>query len=248
MKDNINVNTKLTAALKEKVDHTKPLVEAIRKNHNEFVSYWLLCYSAESFDAMDLFEPYLWNASLNFHPSRLYDQMYGRYESGGKFDTPSKFNDETYGQNKDVSNYYESGGEFDIPQKFSDGPMYLSLGHHETDNRNALFIPTTCLTGPNTALYNTLKNYTPKPEKSGGSQYDYFPNDYYSDSYCLSNRMRSEVTHAVVLYEGNQDGDNDITVRWIRDDLGFRLNQFITVSDVLDYLWDGLQINPFSNY
>ena len=228
MKDNINVNTKLTAALKEKVDHTKPLVEAIRKNHNEFVSYWLLCYSAESFDAMDLFEPYLWDASLNFHPSRLYDQMYGR--------------------NKDVSNYYESGGEFDIPQKFSDGPMYLSLGHHETDNRNALFIPTTCLTGPNTGLYNTLKKYTPKPEKSGGSQYDYFPNDYYSDSYSLVNRMRSEVTHAVVLYEGNQDGDYDITVRWIRDDLGFRLNEFITVSDILDYLWDGLQINPFNHY
>ena len=66
MKDNINVNTKLTAALKEKVDHTKPLVEAIRKKHNEFVDYWLVCYSAESFKALDLFEPYLAYASLNF--------------------------------------------------------------------------------------------------------------------------------------------------------------------------------------
>jgi len=60
--------------------------------------------------------------------------------------------------------------------------------------------------------------------------------------------MRSEVTHAVVLYEGNQDGDCNITVRWIRDDLGFRLNEFITVSDIFNYLWDGVEINPFSYY
>ena len=85
-------------------------------------------------------------------------------------------------------------------------------------------------------------------EKSRGSQYDYFPNDYYSDSYGLSNRMRSEVTHAVVLYEGNQDGDCNITVRWIRDDLGFRLNEFISVNDIFNYLWDGVEINPFCYY
>jgi len=187
MKNKINVNTKLTAALKEKVKHSNALVEAIRKNHNEFVSYWLVCYSAKSFNALDLFEPYLAYASLNFCPSNLYDKNY------------------------DSKSYYESTGKFDIPETFSDGPMFLSLGHQETDNHNALFIPTTCLTGRNTDLYETLKKYTPKPEKSGGSQYDYFPNDYYSDSYGLSNRMRSEVTHAVVLYEGNQNGDCNIT-------------------------------------
>lgn len=229
MKNKINVNTKLTAALKEKVKHSNALVEAIRKNHNEFVSYWLVCYSAKSFNALDLFEPYLYDASLNFCPSELYNGFY----------TPTHL---------DSKSCYESTGKFDIPEKFSDGPMFLSLGHQETDNRNALFIPTTCLTGPNTALYETLKKYTPKPEKSGGSQYDYFPNDYYSDSYGLSNRMRSEVTHAVVLYEGNQDGDCNITVRWIRDDLGFRLNEFISVNDIFNYLWDGVEINPFSYY
>ena len=224
MKDNINVNTKLTAALKEKVDHTNPLVEAIRKKHNEFVDYWLVCYSAESFKALDLFEPYLAYASLNFCPSNLYHNTH------------------------DSKSYYESTGKFDIPQKFSDGPMFLGLSHQETYGRDALFIPTACLTGRNTDLYETLKKYTPKPEKSGGSQYDYFPNDYYSDSYSLVNRMRSEVTHAVVLWESTESGDYDITVRWIRDDLGFRLNEFITVSDIFNYLWDGLQINPFNNY
>tara|TARA_R100000234_G_scaffold3274_1_gene2692 strand:- start:2025 stop:2702 length:678 start_codon:yes stop_codon:yes gene_type:complete len=225
MKNKINVNTKLTAALKEKVDHTKPLVDTIRKNHNEFVGYWLVCYSAKSFNALDLFEPYLYNASLNFCPSELYNGFY-----------------------TDSKSCYESTGKFDIPEKFSDGPMFLGLSHQETDNRNALFIPTTCLTGRNTGLYETLKKYTPKPEKSGGSQYDYFPNGYYSDSYGLSNRMRPEVTHAVVLYEGNQNGDCNITVRWIRDNLGFKLHEFICVGDIFEYLWEGLNVNPFSCY
>ena len=76
MKNKINVNTKLTAALKEKVKHSNALVEAIRKNHNEFVSYWLVCYSAKSFNALDLFEPYLYDASLNFCPSELYNKNY----------------------------------------------------------------------------------------------------------------------------------------------------------------------------
>ena len=227
MKNKININTKLTAALKEKVEHTKPLVDAIRKKHNEFVSYWLVCYSAESFEALDLFEPYLFNATLEFCPSRLYDKVYSR--------------------NSDLSSYYESVGDgFNkIPQKFSDGPMLLGLSHEETDNRNALFIPTTCLTGRNTALYDTLKKYTPKPEKGAVSTYEYFPSDYYSEAVGLSNRMRSEVTHAVVLYDGNQDGDCNITVRWVRNDLGASIHKFVNVKAIFQYLWKGLEVNPF---
>ena len=230
MKNKINVNTKLTAALKEKVDHSKPLVDAIRKRHNEFVSYWLVCYSAESFEALDLFEPYLFNATLNFRPSRLYDEIYSR--------------------SNDLPSYYESvGGGFNkIPEKFSDGPISIGLCHQETDSRNALFIPTTCLTGSNTGLYETLKKFTPKAEKGAVSTYEYFPNEYYSEAIGLSNRMRSEVTHAVVLYEGNQDGDCDITVRWIRNDLGSSLYKFINVKTIFEYLWEGLDVNPFSYF
>lgn len=225
----INVNTKLTEALKEKVDHSNPLVDTIRENHKEFVSYWLVCYSAESFEALDLFEPYLFNATLNFRPSRLYDEIYSR--------------------SNDLPSYYESVGDFDkIPEKFSDGPMFLGLSHEETDNRNALFIPTTCLTGSNTGLYETLKKFTPKAEKGAVSTYEYFPNEYYSEAIGLSNRMRSEVTHAVVLYEGNQDGDCDITVRWIRNDLGSSLYKFINVKTIFEYLWEGLNVNPFSYF
>ena len=130
MKEKININTNLTRALKERVEHSQKLVETVRKNYNEFLGYWLLCYDAASFDALDLFEPELYDASLNFNPGDLY----GRYSKRIGHDSKK---------------YYESTGKFDIPKKFSDGPMLLDLAHYETDGQGALFIPTTCLTGRN---------------------------------------------------------------------------------------------------
>tara|TARA_R110000796_G_scaffold55417_2_gene129038 strand:- start:504 stop:1169 length:666 start_codon:yes stop_codon:yes gene_type:complete len=219
MKEKININTKLTKALREGVEHSHTLVETIRKNHNEFVWYWLCSYDAATFDPMDMFEPNLYDVSLDFNPGDLYGKYYDR-------------------TGHDSKKYYESDGKFNMPKKFSDGPMLLNLGHYETDSRNALFIPTTCLTSCNSVFYRTLKKYTPK---------DCFPADYYTDSYKLSNRMRPEVTHAVILYTSNQDGDCDISVRWLQDSLLSTYKEFIGISEIFEHLWEGFQIDPFNN-
>jgi len=228
MKEKININTKLTKALREGVEHSHTLVETIRKNHNEFVWYWLCSYDAATFDPMDMFYANLFTTSLDFCPGDLYSNHFLRSERDSKFrsERDSKF-------------YYESDGKFNMPKKFSDGPMLLNLGHYETDSRNALFIPTTCLTSRNSLFYSTLKKYTPK---------DCFPADYYTDSYKLSNRMRPEVTHAVILYTSNQDGDCDISVRWLQDSLLSTYKEFIGISEIFEHLWEGFQIDPFSNY
>ena len=220
MKEKININTNLTRALKERVEHSQKLVETVRKNYNEFLGYWLLCYDAASFDALDLFHPELYDASLNFNPDDFYSKYYER-------------------TGHDSKKYYESTGKFDIPKKFSDGPMMLDLAHYETDAQCALFIPTTCLTGRNSYLYNTLKKYTPK---------DCFPADYYTESNGVPKRMSSEVTHAVVLYTSNQNGDDDISVRWLRDSLMSNYKEFIGIGDIFDHLWNDFHCDPFGTY
>ena len=226
MKEKININTNLIRALKERVKRSQALVETVRKNYNEFLGYWLICYDAASFNALDLFEPNLFDASLKFNPGDFYNKYYER-------------------TGRDSKKYYESTGKFDIPKKFSDGPMLLDLVRYETDAQCALFIPTACLTDRNRCLYYTLKKYTPK---------DCFPAEYFTESSNgVLKLIHPDVTHAVVLYSTNQDGDDDISVHWLQDNLGFRYSvgskkDFITVRDIFDHLWDDFRCEPFSIY
>ena len=78
MKEKININTNLIRALKERVKRSQALVETVRKNYNEFLGYWLVCYDAASFNALDLFEPDLFDASLKFNPGDFYNKYYER--------------------------------------------------------------------------------------------------------------------------------------------------------------------------
>ena len=240
----MNINTKLTEALKEKMDNTKELVDVVRKNHNEFVDYWAVCYSADSFNPYSLFSPNLRGRSLDFNPSELYNNHYkiwGSYSTSpapnGSYEWWSSGNIERL-PNKD---------SFDVPAEFNDGLMFLSLTHGETYGNNALFIPTSVLVGKNEDFYEILKDFSPKAKSNG---VECFPTKYYTEAFGLANRMRPEVTHAVVLWSANEDGDRDIEVRWVRDDLSSSYDSigFITPSDVFDYLWDGLEIDPNCYY
>ena len=210
-----NINNKITKELKEKIATTKELVDAANKR-NEFFNYWMVCYESKSFNAMDLFYPDLSSAELEFNPSELYSNSYQKTES-----------------------YYETGGAdcFDnIPVKFRDGPLFIALSHQETYGRNALFIPTANITGANRGLYQTLKKFTPKSTKTR----NYFPESFYTENnYSLVNPMRSEVTHAVILWESNQDGDQDVVVRWMHESW-VNYSEFISVNEVLEHLWNGV--------
>ncbi len=210
-----NINNKITKELKEKIAGTKELVDVAYKN-NEFFGYWLVCYESKLFNVMDLFYPNLYRAELDFSPSELYNKSY-----------------------RNTDSYYETAGADcfnDVPVKFRDGPLFIALSHQETYGRNALFIPTTFIAGANRNLYQTLKKFTPKPTKTR----EYFPESFYNETnYSLVNPMRSEVTHAVVLWESNENGDQDVVVRWMHQSW-VNHSEFISVNDVLQHLWNGV--------
>tara|TARA_R110002049_G_scaffold105219_2_gene252031 strand:+ start:379 stop:1047 length:669 start_codon:yes stop_codon:yes gene_type:complete len=211
-----NINNKIIKELKEKIATTKELVDVAYKN-NEFLGYWMNCYDSKSFDAMNLFYPNLARAELDFSPSELYNRSY-----------------------RNTDSYYEKSGSNcfnNIPVKFRDGPLFIGLSHQETYGRNALFIPTTCITGANRGLYQTLKKFTPKSTKTR----NYFPESFYTENnYSLVNPMRSEVTHAVVLWESNENGDENIKVHWMHESW-VNYSEFISVRDVLQHLWYGVE-------
>jgi len=237
----MNINTKLTEALKERMDNTKELVDVVRKNHNEFVEYQTFCYSANSFNPYNLFSPNLRGRSLEFNPSELLHNHYKIWESYAT--SPASNNYYSWGSSGDSVAAGEidrlpNKSSFDVPAEFNDGLMSLSFYHGEIYGRNALFIPTSVLVGKNEGFYENLKEFSP-----------HFPNEYYTKSYGLVNRMLPDVTHAVVLWSSDEVGDNDIEVRWVRD--GFRSeisNGFMTPCDVFDYLWDGFEIDPNCYY
>ena len=231
----MNINTKLTEALKERIDNTKELVDVVRKNHNEFVDYQTFCYSANSFNPYNLFAPNLRGRSLEFNPSELFLNHYGIGSACNNYYSWCS-----------SGNNFPAGGidrlpnkdSFDVPAEFNDGLMCLSFYHGEIYGRNALFIPTSVLVGKNEDFYENLKEFS-----------SHFPNEYYNKSYNLINFMRPEVTHAVVLWSSDEVGDNDIEVRWVRDDLRSDIrNGFMTPCDVFDYLWDGFEIDPNCYY
>ena len=212
-----NVNNKITKELKARVEKTKPLVDLINKEYNEFFDYWMVCYTADSFKALDLFYPYLRGAELIFSPSELYNKAYGLGDS----------NEHMY--EKRGANCFNK-----IPKKFSDGPMFLGLSHQETYGRDALFIPTKCISSFNQGLYKTLKEFTPKAVK----HCKYFPDAYFNEDIMVQ-PMRPEVTHAVVLWESTENGDQDIKVRWIHESWN-NFSEFISMSTVFDHLWEGV--------
>lgn len=223
----INQNTKLLEELELGITKSLDLVRALEKT-NEFVNYWLCCYDRQRFNALDLFDSCLWDASLRFQPSELYGSTYGRSTNG----TGNNFCYEWSSQTSDRRN----SKKINVPSQFNAGPIHLGLGHHETDSRDVLFIPTECLMdGYNGGLYNTLKKLTPKGA---------FPSDFYSESISGAyNRMRSEVSHAVVLYCVDQNGDQDVSVRWYSND-GSRYS--FPLDAIFDHLWDGIRVYPFS--
>lgn len=228
----INQNTKLLDALQLCITKSLGLVKELEKS-NEFVSYWLSCFSSADFDALDLFRPVLSDASLRFEPSNLYNATYNRSTKG----TGNNF---CYEWSSSVHSGKRGSGmrKLNIPRKFNNGPIHLSLLNQETDSMDVLFIPTECLLShKNVCLYNTLKKLTPK---------GCFPSDFYCESYRI-NRMRSEVTHAVVLYRVDQNGDNDIVVRWLSaDSLTQYDSPFISLDSIFDGLWTGVSVYPFS--
>jgi hypothetical protein len=209
-----NINDKVIKDLRERVEITKPIADLVNKKYNEFFEYWAVCYSADSFDAENLFFPVLSTRELSFSPSELYNKSWSVNES-----SPQYF--EKFGSDCLVK----------VPEKFSDGVIVLALTHGETFGRQAMFIPTKLLTGRNHGLYNTLKEFTPKNTK----HCEYFPTRYYDDFL----GMRSEVTHAVVLWESNENGDYDISVRWIHENR-ITIDIFISINRVFEHLWNGV--------
>ena len=226
----INQNTKLLEELDLGITKSLGLVRALGKT-NEFVNYWLCCHDRQRFNAVDLFHAVVFDESLNFEPSELYHSTYGRSTNG----TGNNFCYEWSSQTSDRRN----SKKINIPSQFNAGPIHLCLGHHETDSRDVLFIPTECLMdGRNRELYPTLKRLTPK---------GLFPSDFYSESISGAyNRMRSEVTHAVVLYNVDQNGDNDIVVRWYSNYASSYSGDFYSLDSIFDHLWDGISVYPFS--
>ena len=71
--------------------------------------------------------------------------------------------------------------------------------------------------------------------------------EFYSESISGAyNRMRSEVSHAVVVYRVDQNGDQDVSVRWYSShDSNKYWSDFFSLNDVFDHLWEGLQIYPY---
>ena len=209
-----NINDKVIKKLRERIKETKPVADLVNKKYNEFFEYWGVCYSADSFDAADLFYPVISARELSFNPSELYNKSWSVNESSPK--------------------YFEKVGSdclVKVPEKFSDGVIVLALTHGETFGRQAMFIPTKLLTGRNNGLYNTLKEFTPKNTKTR----EYFPTRYYDDWL----GMRSEVTHAVVLWESNENGDDDVSVRWIHENR-MTIDTFISINYVFEHLWQGV--------
>lgn len=219
----INQNTKLLGDIELFITNSLGLVKELEKS-NEFVNYWLCCYDSERFEAVDLFHPMVEDRSLRFEPSDLYDNNYRR---GGKFCYEWSSASDSRNSKK-----------INVPSQFNAGPIHLCLGHHDTDSRNALFIPTECLmSAHNRGLYETLKELSPK---------DSFPSKFYNDSLSLAyNRMRSEVSHAVVKYHVNQDGDSDISVRWYSDYKYRYSGDFYSLDSIFDHLWEGLEVYPY---
>ena len=81
MKEKINQNTKLLEDLQLGITKTLGLVKELEKS-NEFIHYWLNCYDSERFDAVDLFHAVVFDESLNFEPSDLYHNTWGRSTNG----------------------------------------------------------------------------------------------------------------------------------------------------------------------
>ena len=93
------------------------------------------------------------------------------------------------------------------------------------------------MAGRNRELYPTLKRLTPR-----GS----FPSEFYSESISGAyNRMRSEISHAVVVYRVDQNGDQDVSVRW-HSSRASRYSDFFPIDAVFDHLWEGISVYPFS--
>ena len=224
----INQNTKLLEDLELGITKSLDLVRALEKT-NEFVNYWLCCYDSERFEAVDLFHAVVFDESLNFEPSELYSNTWVRSKGTG--------NNYCYEWSSDASDRRNSK-KINVPSKFNAGPIHLSLGHHETDSKDVLFIPTECLmAGRNRELYPTLKRLTPR-----GS----FPSEFYSESISGAyNRMRSEISHAVVVYRVDQNGDQDVSVRW-HSSRASRYSDFFPIDAVFDHLWEGISVYPFS--
>ena len=219
----INQNTKLLEDLELGITKSLDLVRALEKT-NEFVNYWLCCYDSERFEAVDLFHPIVHDRSLRFEPSDLYNNNYRR---GGKFCYEWSSASDSRNSKK-----------INVPSQFNAGPIQLCLGHHDTDSSNVLFIPTECLmSAHNRGLYEILKELSPK---------DSFPSKFYNDSLSLAyNRMRSEVSHAVVKYHVNQDGDCNISVRWYSDYKYRYSGDFYSLDSIFDHLWEGLDVYPY---
>ena len=230
----INQNTKLLEDLELGITKSLDLVRALEKT-NEFVNYWLCCYDSERFEAVDLFHAVVFDESLNFEPSELYHNTWGRSTNGTGNDYCYEWS-----SSKSHSRRGINAKKINVPSKFNAGPIHLSLGHHETDSRDVLFIPTDCLmSAHNRELYETLKELSPK---------DSFPSKFYNDSLSLAyNRMRSEVSHAVVKYHVNQDGDSDISVRWYSDYKYRYSGDFYSLDFIFDHLWEGLEIYPYGS-
>tara|TARA_R100001510_G_scaffold21234_1_gene18550 strand:- start:446 stop:1150 length:705 start_codon:yes stop_codon:yes gene_type:complete len=228
----INQNTKLLKDLELGITKSLDLVRALEKT-NEFVNYWLCCYDSERFEAVDLFHAVVFDESLNFEPSELYHNTWARSTNGTGNDYCYEWSSSKSHSRKGIN-----GKKINVPSKFNAGPIHLSLGHHETDSKDVLFIPTECLmAGRNRELYPTLKRLTPR-----GS----FPSEFYSESISGAyNRMRSEISHAVVVYRVDQNGDQDVSVRW-HSSHASRYSDFFPLDAVFDHLWEGISVYPFS--
>lgn len=228
----INQNTKLLKDLELGITKSLDLVRALEKT-NEFVNYWLCAYDSERFEAVDLFHAVVFDESLNFEPSELYHNTWARSTNGTGNDYCYQWSSSKFHSRKGINSK-----KINVPSKFNAGPIHLSLGHHETDSKDVLFIPTKCLmAGRNRELYPTLKRLTPK-----GS----FPSEFYSESISGAyNRMRSEISHAVVVYRVDQNGDQDVSVRW-HSSHASRYSDFFPLDAVFDHLWEGISVYPFS--
>lgn len=229
----INQNTKLLGDIELFITKSLGLVKELEKS-NEFVHYWLNCYDSERFDAVDLFHAVVFDESLNFEPSDLYHNTWGRSTNGAGNDFCYEWSSSTSHSRRGIN-----AKKINVPSKFNAGPIHLALGHHETDSKDVLFIPTECLmAGRNRELYPTLKRLTPR-----GS----FPSEFYSESISGAyNRMRSEISHAVVVYRVDQNGDQDVSVRWYSNHASNKYwSDFFSLNDVFDHLWEGLQIYPY---
>ena len=131
----INQNTKLLEDLELGITKSLDLVRALEKT-NEFVNYWLCCYDSERFEAVDLFHAVVFDESLNFEPSELYHNTWGRSTNGTGNDYCYEWSSSRSHSRRGINTK-----KINVPSKFNAGPIHLSLGHHETDSKDVLFIP-----------------------------------------------------------------------------------------------------------